>query len=144
MYAQNSTNSGTIIGLYVPANSNSNSNRRLQQAMEDLADASLGQRLGYAMSEAFILDALADIEANEQTRRRQLSTGMPHRRLQNDVCQIYFNETIFRGNAQGSTQGITTYGLITLQTEGHFLSLDSCLFAENIFGIEDTNVRSVS
>ena len=112
--------------------------------MDDLADGSIGRRLGYAMSEAFIIDALVDIKANEQARR-QLSAGMLQRdrRLQGDVSQLYFNKTIFRNNAQGPTQGITTFGLITLQTEGHFLSLDNCLFAENIYGISETNVRTL-
>ena len=110
--------------------------------MNDLADASIGSRLGYTMSHEFIMNALADIEAErkQESQTRSLSTGMQDRRLQEDVCQLYLNSSIFRNNAQGPTQGVTTYGIITLRTVGHVLSIDDCLFAENIFGIPEINV----
>ena len=111
--------------------------------MNDLTQESLGRRLGYAMSQKFIQDTLVDIDTYEQEQdTRQLSADPQDRRLQADICEIYVNNSIFRNNIQGATLGTTTYGVISILTEDHLVSLHNCLFAENIFGDPEINVRT--
>ncbi|GKZ01452.1 hypothetical protein MPSEU_001095900 [Mayamaea pseudoterrestris] len=136
---EDSQNSGTIIALYQP----SRRRRRLTKATQSLELESIERRLGYAVSEAFLEDAMADaMEERKYNARSKISAShdvnMRHRNLQQDVCQVYFNGTVFRNNTQGATQGATTYGVVTARASGNFLSFDNCLFAENQFGNRET------
>jgi hypothetical protein len=106
------------------------------------------------MSQEFLEDAMADADDRRRDQQRhnnnarQLTsnsnTHVRSRALQEDVCQVYFNGTIFRNNTQGPIQGVTTYGIVTARSEGHFMSFDDCLFVDNVFGIREVYVSDTN
>ena len=130
--------------MYIAPNSGSNTNRRLQQAKKELEFAPFEQRIGYLMSEEYFADAMADADEERGRRLQEESPAQHERHLQDNVCRLFFNQTIFRNNTQGATQGVTTFGVITARSQSSFFSFDSCNFEDNNFGIREVAVSFLS
>jgi hypothetical protein len=125
-----------VVALFQPTGNSTT--RRLAQAYDTLEYASVDRRLGYLMSEEHFHDAIGDaLEGQERhlVKQEEEDQVPGDRRLQQQVCQLYFNNTIFRNNTQGATSGATTYGVVTALSAGSFLSFSDCIFYQNIFGI---------